>query len=99
MASKVRAGLTPAQKYELCVLRSKHPNLRLSDFAELPECPRRPDGRTLPLSSLSEHIKDWKKKILESQPLGMWLLESEGSLWWQGLNGFSNMIAGPEAVR
>jgi len=52
-----------------------------------------------PTLESSEHIKNWKKKILESQPLGMWSLESEGSLWWQRLNGFSNMMAGPEAVR
>ena len=71
MPPKARKGLSQSQKYDLCVLRSQHPEMTLGKFAELPECPRREDGRPLPLSSLSEHLKGWKEKLQKGKPSGM----------------------------
>jgi len=66
-----KLGLTLLQKYELCCLRQKYPKLKLSKFAELEECPRRPDGRFIALQSLSDHLKNWEKIVADGPPTGM----------------------------
>lgn len=65
------AGFTPLEKYKLCKLRERFPNLKLSFFALLEECPRRPDGWPLATSSLSDHLKGWEKRAKEDPPSGM----------------------------
>jgi len=72
MPLKAPKGLTQSQKYDLCVLRSQYPEMTLGKFAELPECSPREDGRPLPLSSLSEHLKGWKDKLQKRKPSGMY---------------------------
>ncbi|CUS08285.1 unnamed protein product [Tuber aestivum] len=47
--------------------------MTLIKFAELPECPRREDGRPLPLSSLSEYLKGWKEKLQKGKPSAKWV--------------------------
>jgi len=65
-----KAGLTALQKYELCCLRAQHPQMKLADFALLEDCPRRPDGQPLAISSLSDHLKGWREKIKKEPPAG-----------------------------
>lgn len=67
----VRRGLTLLQKYELCCLRAKHPSIKLLTFSQLEECPKRPDGRPLATSSLSEHLKGWQQRVDEGPPESM----------------------------
>lgn len=69
-AGKRIVGFTPLQKYELCKLREKHPTMKLAEFAQLNNCPKRPDGRPLAISSLSDHLKGWKERIKEGPPAG-----------------------------
>ena len=64
-------GLTQTQKYDLCVLQSRYPDMKLAAFAELPECPKREDGSQLALSSLSENMKGWREKVQKGKPSGM----------------------------
>ena len=68
-----RKGLTQTQKYEICLQRFRYPDMRLAKFAELPECPKRQDGRRLALSSLSEHLKGWKESVQMGKPKGIML--------------------------
>jgi hypothetical protein len=63
-------GLHPLQKYQLCKLREKFPTMKLSQFALLDECFKRPDGRPLAVSSLSDHLKGWESKVKEDPPTG-----------------------------
>lgn len=65
-----KVGLTPLQKYELCQLRAQHPKMKLADFALLEQCPRRPDGKLLAVSSLSDHLKGWAEKVKNGPPSG-----------------------------
>ena len=65
-----KAGLTPIQKYELCQLRAQYPKMKLADFALLKECPQRPDGNPLAVSSLSDHLKGWAERIKNGPPIG-----------------------------
>jgi len=65
-----RKGLTPIQKWELCLLRAQNPTMKLGEFAELPACPRRPDGRPLPISSISDHLKGWEERVKHGPPEG-----------------------------
>ncbi|CUS07543.1 unnamed protein product [Tuber aestivum] len=44
--------------------------MKLADFALLNECPRRPDGQPLAISSISDHLKGWKEKIKKEPPAG-----------------------------
>ena len=67
-----RKGLTQTQKYELCLLRSRYPDMKLAKFAELPECPKRQDGRLLALSSVSEHLRGWKDRVQKGKPKGIY---------------------------
>lgn len=63
----------PIQKYELCKLREKHPKMKLAEFALLEDCPKRPDGRPLAASSLSDHLKGWEQRVKQDPPNGMLL--------------------------
>lgn len=44
--------------------------MKLSKFAELDDCSKRPDGRPLATSSLSEHLKGWQQKVEDGPPEG-----------------------------
>jgi hypothetical protein len=44
--------------------------MKLSEFALLADCPKRSDGSPLALSSLSDHLKDWKKRANAGPPDG-----------------------------
>jgi len=48
----------------------KHPKLKLSSFAALEACPRRPDGRYMAIQSLSDHLKNWEKTVADDPPTG-----------------------------
>jgi len=73
MSSKTagQRGFTQRQMYDLCVLRSRYPDMKLAAFAELPESPKREDGSRLVISSLSEHLKGWREKVQKGKPSGM----------------------------
>ena len=62
---------TLLQKYDLCSLHQKYPKLKLSQFVELEECPRRPDGRLMAVQSLSDHLKNWEKIVADGPPSGI----------------------------
>ena len=44
--------------------------MKLGEFAELPGCPRRSDGRALPISSISDHLKGWEERVKQGPPEG-----------------------------
>jgi len=60
-----KLGLTQLQKYEVCCLRMKNAKVKLSSFATLEECPRRPDARYMAILSLSDHLKYWEKTFAD----------------------------------
>ena len=70
MSSTKKTALTALQKYELCCLRAQNPQMKLGEFALLEECPRRPDGKPLALSSLSDHLKGWRERVKKGPPAG-----------------------------
>lgn len=45
--------------------------MKLAEFAALPECPRRRDGRPLAISSLADHLKGWEETVKQGPPEGM----------------------------
>ncbi|KAH8155117.1 uncharacterized protein LAJ45_00126 [Morchella importuna] len=70
MPPRQRQGLTQLQKYEICRLRAQHPSMKLAEFAQLPLCPRRRDGRPLAISSLADHLKGWEETVKQGPPEG-----------------------------
>lgn len=74
MPPKRLASFTPLEKYELRKLREKHPTMKLLEFSLLDVCPKRPDGRPLAVSSLSDHLKGWEKFVKQLPPAGMYCI-------------------------
>lgn len=89
-----RKGLTAIEKYDLCMLRSKHPKMKLSEFALLPECPKRDDSKPLAASSLCEHLKRWEERVAEGPPTGEYKCLSK-NLWENIITGNK----GPESQK
>lgn len=61
-------GLTAIEKFARCMLRLKHPKMKLSGFATLPECPKRDENEPLAAFSLCEHLKKWGERVAEGPP-------------------------------
>lgn len=76
----------------MCKLREQFPNLKLSLFVLLEECPRHPNGRPLATSSLSYHLKGWEKRAKEDPTSSMRKL----NLYFLSL---SNKILGPDSKK